>query len=52
KLPLYDIELSYESGCDIYKMIQWLNTPEGRGTVGRCCCCWYRWRLNCCCCCC
>ncbi|CAF4655992.1 unnamed protein product, partial [Rotaria sp. Silwood2] len=32
KLPLYDIELSYESGCDIYKMIQWLNTPEGRGT--------------------
>ncbi|CAM4988392.1 unnamed protein product, partial [Rotaria socialis] len=34
KLPLYDIELSYESGCDIYKMIQWLNTPEGRGTVG------------------
>ncbi|CAF5048091.1 unnamed protein product, partial [Rotaria sp. Silwood1] len=30
KLPLYDIELSYESGCDIYKMIQWLNTPEGR----------------------
>ncbi|CAF4524153.1 unnamed protein product, partial [Rotaria sp. Silwood2] len=34
KLPLYDVELSYESGCDIFTMIQWLNTPEGRGTVG------------------
>ncbi|CAF1312192.1 unnamed protein product [Rotaria sordida] len=31
KLPLYDVDLSYESGCDIYNMIQWLNTPEGRG---------------------
>ncbi|CAM4986971.1 unnamed protein product, partial [Rotaria socialis] len=29
-----NIELSYESGCDIVKMINWLNTPEGRGTVG------------------
>ncbi|CAF3795350.1 unnamed protein product [Rotaria sp. Silwood1] len=27
-----NIELSYESGCDIVKMINWLNTPEGRGT--------------------
>ncbi|CAF2802234.1 unnamed protein product [Rotaria sp. Silwood2] len=34
KLPLYDVELSYESGYDIFTMIQWLNTPEGRGTVG------------------
>jgi len=33
KLPLYDVDLSYESGCDIYNMIQWLNTPEGRNKV-------------------
>ncbi|CAF4489283.1 unnamed protein product, partial [Rotaria sp. Silwood2] len=27
-----DVELSYESGCDIVKMINWLQTPEGQRT--------------------
>ncbi|CAF3690455.1 unnamed protein product [Rotaria sp. Silwood1] len=35
KLPNYNVELSYESGCDIYGMINWLKTPEGQNT--RCC---------------
>ncbi|CAF5078771.1 unnamed protein product, partial [Rotaria sp. Silwood1] len=30
KLPNYNVELSYESGCDIYGMINWLRTPEGQ----------------------
>ncbi|CAM4985574.1 unnamed protein product [Rotaria socialis] len=34
KLPLYNVELSYESGCDIIKMINWLQTSEGQSTVG------------------
>ncbi|CAF3760823.1 unnamed protein product [Rotaria sp. Silwood1] len=34
KLPNYNVELSYESGCDIYGMINWLKTPEGQNTVG------------------
>ncbi|CAF1681044.1 unnamed protein product, partial [Rotaria magnacalcarata] len=34
KLPLYNVELSYESGCDIIKMTNWLQTPEGQSTVG------------------
>ena len=34
KLPLYNVELSYESGCDIIKMINYLQTPEGQRTVG------------------
>ncbi|CAF2851769.1 unnamed protein product, partial [Rotaria sp. Silwood2] len=29
-----NVELSYESGCDIVKMINWLQTPEGQRTVG------------------
>ncbi|CAF4082701.1 unnamed protein product, partial [Rotaria sp. Silwood1] len=32
KLPQYDVELCYESGCDIITMIQWLRTPEGQST--------------------
>ncbi|CAF4502256.1 unnamed protein product, partial [Rotaria sp. Silwood2] len=35
KLPSYNVELSYESGCDIYKMIEWLSTPEGRALSPR-----------------
>ena len=35
QLPLYNVELSYESGCDILKMINWLQTPEGQSTVGK-----------------
>jgi hypothetical protein len=34
QLPNYDVELSYESGCDIIKMMNWLQTPEGQSTVG------------------
>jgi hypothetical protein len=33
KFNLIDIELSYESGCDIYKMINWLKTSQGARTV-------------------
>ncbi|CAF5181190.1 unnamed protein product, partial [Rotaria magnacalcarata] len=32
-LPLYDVELSYESGYDIFKMMNWLQTPEGQSIV-------------------
>ncbi|CAF5112552.1 unnamed protein product, partial [Rotaria sp. Silwood1] len=35
KLPQYDVELCYESGCDIITMIQWLRTPEGQSTRRR-----------------
>ncbi|CAF4603952.1 unnamed protein product, partial [Rotaria sp. Silwood2] len=34
QLPVYNIELSYESGCDIITMINWLRTPEGQNKVG------------------
>lgn len=34
KFNLVNVELSYESGCDIYKMMHWLNTPQGASTVG------------------
>ncbi len=34
KLNVIDVELSWESGCDIYGMMNWLKTSEGRGTVG------------------
>jgi hypothetical protein len=33
RFNLIDIELSYESGCDIYKMINWLKTSQGARTV-------------------
>ncbi|CAF3398104.1 unnamed protein product, partial [Rotaria sp. Silwood2] len=34
KLNVVDVELSYESGCDIIKMINWLQTPDAQRTVG------------------
>ena len=33
KYNLINVELSYESGCDIYKIMHWLNTPQGASTV-------------------
>ena len=33
KYNLVDVELSYESGCDSIKMLNWLNTPEARRIV-------------------
>ncbi|CAF1342230.1 unnamed protein product [Adineta ricciae] len=33
KFNLIDIELSYESGCDIYKMIKWFRTHDGINQV-------------------
>ncbi|CAF2997955.1 unnamed protein product, partial [Rotaria sp. Silwood2] len=32
KLNVVDVELSYESGCDIIKMINWLQTPDAQRT--------------------
>ncbi|CAF4968529.1 unnamed protein product [Rotaria sp. Silwood1] len=33
KLNVVDVELSYESGCDIIKMINWLQTPDAQRMI-------------------
>jgi hypothetical protein len=33
KLNVIDVDLSFESGCDIIKMMHWLNTPDGQRQV-------------------
>jgi len=33
KFNLTDVKLSFESGCDVTKMISWLHTPEGKREV-------------------
>ncbi|CAF0829864.1 unnamed protein product [Adineta steineri] len=34
KLNLYNVQLSYESGCDSITMINWLKTPDAQSKVG------------------